>query len=109
MPAVVIHCRYRVSPAIRDEWLESARRHTIQSRAEPGCLGFAFSFDAWEPEIAYVYEKWESWETMNAHRFAPHHHQRKAELKGMEGIEYQEIKFYVVGEEIDMLEAARPR
>lgn len=105
---ILIHCRYRIPPDVREAWIESSKRMAILSRAEEGCLGYAFSFDVIDPDIAYVYEKWADRKTFEAHRAVAHHAIRKAELHEMPGIEYQEIMRFEGWEEVNMLERYKP-
>jgi quinol monooxygenase YgiN len=99
---IVIHCRFRIPAADKEAWTESSRRMATLSRAEDGCLGYNFSFDVIDPDIAYAYEAWETQEQLDAHIVAPHHISRAEELKQW-GIDYQEIKFYGVEWERDVL------
>src|SRR5262249_46872695 len=105
---IVIHCRFRIPPDARDAWTESARRIATLSRAEKGCLAYDFSFDILDPDIAYAYEAWESQELLNAHITAPHHIQRAHELEQWT-IDYQEITFYGVAWERDVLAERQAR
>jgi|KBSSwiStaDraftv2_1062776.scaffolds.fasta_scaffold1195175_2 quinol monooxygenase YgiN len=108
---VLIHCRYRIPATVRDVWVESSKRMQALSRVEEGCIGYAFSFDVADPEIAYVYEAWTTRELLEIHAKAPHHDARTAELRQLEGIDYQEITFYDVPDDgvHDMLARARPK
>jgi quinol monooxygenase YgiN len=99
---IVIHCRFRISPADRAAWTESAQRMATLSRAEDGCIAYAFSFDVNDPDIAYAYEAWETQEQLDAHIAAPHHVQRTEERKQWD-IDYQVMKFYGVEWERDLL------
>jgi quinol monooxygenase YgiN len=99
---IVIHCRFRIDPTIRDAWTESARRMALASRAEEGCIAYDFSFDVIDPDIAYAYEAWETQETLDAHIAAPHHVARMAEVEQWD-VERQQILFYGVEWQRDVL------
>jgi quinol monooxygenase YgiN len=51
------------------EALQEMERAT---RAEPGCLAYAFSVDINEPTMMRIFEKWESLEALRAHFATPH-------------------------------------
>jgi quinol monooxygenase YgiN len=99
---ILIHCRFRIPAEARAAWTESAQRMAALSRAEEGCIGYAFSFDVNDPEVAYAYEAWESQELLDAHAVTPHHDVRMAELRQWD-IGYEEISFYDTTNRRDML------
>jgi quinol monooxygenase YgiN len=105
---IVIHCRFGIDPKDRDAWAESAERMATLSRAEEGCIAYDFSFDVIDPNVAYAYEAWETQELLDAHSAAPHHVKRAKELEGW-NIDYQQIFFYGVEWERDMLAERRAR
>jgi quinol monooxygenase YgiN len=90
---IVIHCRFRIQPPDRDRWIESSRRMAEASRAEAGCLEYAFSIDVNDPAVAYSYQEWENQELLDAHERSGHREVRGAELMGMT-ISYEKVAFY---------------
>ncbi len=44
----------------------------ISSRAEPGCLEYAYALDVMDATLIRVTEKWESREALEAHFQSPH-------------------------------------
>ncbi len=42
------------------------------SRAEPGCMAYAYAEDVIEPGLIHVSERWESREALTAHFASPH-------------------------------------
>jgi quinol monooxygenase YgiN len=69
------------------------------SRAEPGCLAYAYAEDVLEPGLLRVNEAWESRAALAAHFAAPHMQawQRERAELGMSG---REVTAYEVsGEE----------
>jgi quinol monooxygenase YgiN len=92
---IVIHCRFTLAAADREQWIESAQRMAEISRTEAGCLEYAFSADVSDPLTMYSYQEWESQETLDAHEQAPHHARRMAELAAWD-VDYQKIAFYGV-------------
>jgi quinol monooxygenase YgiN len=69
---IVIEGTVRVPP----ERLEAARpaMETMirASRAEDGCLDYAYSIDVLDPGLVRVTERWESREALKAHFATPH-------------------------------------
>jgi len=58
------------------EKVEAARpvmaKMIAASRAEPGCIDYAYSLDVVEPGLVRVTERWESREALAAHFRMPH-------------------------------------
>jgi quinol monooxygenase YgiN len=52
--------------------LAACRALTEQTQAEPGCLGYAFSADAQNPDRIRVFEWWTSQEALDAHLRTQH-------------------------------------
>lgn len=69
---IVIEGTIRIPP----ENLEAARPVMEQmiraSRAEPGCIDYAYSVDVLDPALVRVSERWESREALTAHFKAAH-------------------------------------
>ena len=58
--------------ADRDKVLAACRTLTERTLAEPGCLGYAFSADAENPDRIRVFEWWSSQEALDAHLATSH-------------------------------------
>jgi len=99
---IVIHCRFWIDPKDREAWVESAQRMASLSRAEVGNIAYDFSFDVIDPNVAYAYEAWDTQEHLDDHIAAQHHVQRANELATM-NIDYQQIFFYGVDWQRDVL------
>ena len=56
-----------VDPGQRDQFLEGRRDGVVATRAEPGCLEYAFSADLVKPGRVRVFERWESKDTLARH------------------------------------------
>lgn len=67
------------------------------SRAEPGCLAYAYAEDVLEPGLLRVNEAWESREALAVHFAAPHMQlwRQEREALGMTG---REVTAYHAGE-----------
>ena len=70
---ILIAGTVEVDPAQRDAALEAGRPHMEATRAQEGCLDYVWSADLLVPGRIYVYERWESQETLAAHLAGPHY------------------------------------
>ena len=95
MIAVIGQVRF---PADAPPTLAEAMRRVIDaSRAEAGCLLYAYGADLAEPGLYRVSELWESREALDAHFAAPHMRQWQEEREALGMIE-REMWVYEVGE-----------
>ena len=62
-----------VDPQRRDAALEAGKPHMEATRAWPGCLDYVWSADPLNDKRIYVYERWESEETLASHLAGPHY------------------------------------
>jgi len=62
-----------VDPERRAAALEAGLPHMRATRAFPGCLDYVWSADLLVPGRIYVFERWESSETLAAHFEGPHY------------------------------------
>lgn len=51
--------------------IERARAHIEATFGEPGCIHYAWTVDPLNPGTVWVYEEWESPETLTAHLAGP--------------------------------------
>jgi quinol monooxygenase YgiN len=67
--------------------MEEARRHMRTlietTRAEPGCLLYAWAEDVLEPGLIRMIEHWQDWSSFTAHDRSPHASAWKAALDGI--------------------------
>lgn len=63
------------------------------SRAEAGCLDYAYSIDVLDPGLVRVTERWESREALNAHFETPHMAAWRAEFTAL-GITDRSLRLY---------------
>jgi quinol monooxygenase YgiN len=93
MIAVIGHVRF---PASAGAALgEAMRRVTEASRAEDGCLLYAYGADIADPGLYRVSELWESKAALDAHMAAPHMRQWRDERAAL-GMMEREIAVYTV-------------
>jgi len=64
---LIIAGYFDFDPAERDQFIREREEATRRSRAEEGCLAYAFSPDPLEPDRVLLYERWESKEALAAH------------------------------------------
>ena len=71
MAKVVVAGTVDVAPEARDRAIREARPLLDAALAEPGCLAYDWTFDAFDPGRIHVFEEWESEETLCEHLRAP--------------------------------------
>ncbi|MDJ0920261.1 MAG: antibiotic biosynthesis monooxygenase [Henriciella sp.] len=57
------------------------------SRAEGGCIDYTYAIDVLDPHIMRVLERWDSWETLEAHFKMSHMEPWRAALKDVKFLE----------------------
>ena len=70
---IIIAGTVDVDPARREAALEAGRPHMEATRRFPGCLDYVWSADPLVSGRIYVFERWESRETLAAHFEGPHY------------------------------------
>ena len=90
---IVIEGTVRVAP----EKIEAARpameAMIRASRAEAGCLDYAYSIDVLDPGLVRVAERWESREALAAHFQTPHMAEWRAQFATL-GITGRSLRMY---------------
>lgn len=90
---IVIEGTVRVAP----EKIEAARpameKMIRASRAEAGCLDYAYSIDVLDPGLVRVAERWESREALAAHFQTPHMAEWRAQFATL-GITGRSLRMY---------------
>lgn len=62
----------RIAQGQREAALEHIRRMVEATRAEPGCLSYAFAFDVMDEHVVRIFEVFEDEAALAAHRASPH-------------------------------------
>jgi len=92
---LIVAGHFDVDPSDRDAFIEDRVEAVKASRAEQGCITYAFSADPVEPGRVLLFERWEDKPSLAAHleglRSAP---QARRDIKIL-GVEVQQ---YEVGE-----------
>lgn len=67
---LIVAGTFDVAPEDREAFLRSREEAMRTSRAEPGCLDYAFSADPLDASRVILFERWESEEALAAHAAA---------------------------------------
>lgn len=70
---IIIAGTVDVDPARREAALEAGQPHMQATRSQAGCLDYVWSADPLVPGRIYVYERWESTETLATHLAGAHY------------------------------------
>ena len=85
----------RLAPGTRPEAQASLEAMVEATRAEPGCIGFAFSFDALDEHLLRVFEIFEDEAALEAHRTSAHMAEWRAATVRL-GIGDRDMSEYIV-------------
>ncbi|MBI1188475.1 MAG: antibiotic biosynthesis monooxygenase [Alphaproteobacteria bacterium] len=69
---IVIQGAVRIDPAKIDHIREAARVMIAATRAEEGCIEYAFAEDVVEPGLIHIIERWRDQAAITAHNKTPH-------------------------------------
>ena len=69
---IVIEGTVRLDPDRMDETRPEMEAMVRASRAEAGCIDYAYAIDLLDPGLVRVSERWESREALTAHFRTPH-------------------------------------
>jgi quinol monooxygenase YgiN len=69
---IIVTGTVRVDPARREAAREIMERMIIASRAEDGCIEYAYSVDVLDPGLIRVHEVWRDREALQVHFKTPH-------------------------------------
>jgi len=64
---IIVMGTYHVPPAQRERFMSSKLGQMERTRLEAGCLEYAFSADAHEPDLVRLIEMWESMADLESH------------------------------------------
>jgi quinol monooxygenase YgiN len=80
---IILAGTIRIAPGQREAALEPMRRMVDATRAEPGCIRYAFSFDLQDDHVIRIFEVFRDTEALAAHRASPHMATWRAELPAL--------------------------
>ena len=95
---IVVTGEFRLAPEHCHAAVSAMARVIAASRAETGCLAYAYAEDVLEPGLFRVSEAWESREALRAH-FAIEHMRAWQEERANFGLSGRRVVAYQVGEE----------
>ena len=90
---IVIEGTVRVAPDRIEAARPAMERMIRASRAEAGCLDYAYSLDLLDPGLVRVTERWESREALAAHFQTPHMAEWRAQFASL-GISGRDLRLY---------------
>ncbi len=93
--AVVIIGHFRLPAESLDSAREPMARVVAATRAEPGCIKYAYAGEPGDPGLIHVSEVWESQAALDAHFASAHMKQWQAERAGL-GLSDRQITSYTV-------------
>lgn len=69
---IIIQGHARFAPGTAANHVDAMRAMVEATRAEDGCLLYAFAFDAVDPDVMHITERWETAEALAAHGKSDH-------------------------------------
>ena len=94
---LIVAGQFVVEPDKRDDFLRSREEGMRKSRSEPGCITYVFSADPIEPNLVYLFERWESKEALAAHLAGLASAPRSADVPGVTMTEILQYDIASVG------------
>ncbi len=98
---IVLAGTVRIAPGRRADAEPEILRMVAASRAEPGCLGYAFAYDVADDHLVRIFEAFVDDAALAAHRAAPHFAAWRAAWARI-GIGERRMKEYRVSEAKDI-------
>lgn len=93
---ILITGTVRVRPDAVEDLRAAMEAQLSASRAEAGCIEYAYAVDVSEPGLIRVFEQWESWEALEVHFQQPHMKPWRAALQAA-GIAERNLNAWEVG------------
>ena len=87
----------KLAPDKLDGARDAMQAMVTASRAEPGCIAYAYAQDVLDPEIIHVVEKWRDREALKAH-FATPHMAEWRRVMGALGLSGRDLKIFETDE-----------
>lgn len=69
---IIIQGHARFAPGTATAHLDAMRTMVEATRAEDGCLLYAFAFDAVDPDLMHITERWRDQAAVDAHGASAH-------------------------------------
>lgn len=94
---IIVRGTFRLPVDAVEAWKGPAEAMLIATRAEDGCIDYAYALDAIEPGLVHVAEKWRDRAALEAHFAMPHMAEWRAALGDL-GAYDRDLASYEVGE-----------
>ena len=69
---IIIQGHARLAPGTAADHIDAMRAMVEATRAEDGCLLYAFAFDAIDPDVMHITERWTDADALAAHGTSAH-------------------------------------
>ncbi|HXQ18541.1 MAG TPA: antibiotic biosynthesis monooxygenase [Acidimicrobiales bacterium] len=89
---LIVAGHFEVDPERREEFIREREETMRKSRAEPGCIAYAFMADPIEPARVQLFERWENKDALATHLAALRSAPRPAsdiKILGAEVLQYE--------------------
>ena len=93
---ILVAGAFRLPPGRREPAKAAMERMIAASRAETGCIIYAYAEDVLEPGLFRVSELWDSRDALTAHFASPHMDRWRLEREAL-GMRDRDIAAYAVG------------
>jgi quinol monooxygenase YgiN len=98
---LIVAGEVRIEAGAAEQVLDALRAMESATRAEPGCLAYAFSIDVDDPTMLRIFERWESQDALKAHFGTPHMAAFGAAVAAVQP-KSVEIKAYEIASEVPL-------
>jgi len=97
---LMVYGTARVAESDIDKLREAAEPMVAASRAEAGCLEYAYGFDLFDPTLMRIVERWEDGDALKAHFATPH---MAAWRKALGGMQISDVELFTLEGEPQVL------
>ena len=97
---LMVYGTARVAEKDRQKLIAAARDMVAASRAEDGCLDYAYGFDLFEPTLMRIIERWADADALQAH-FATQHMAAWRAALGM--MDIRDVELFTLNGEAKLL------
>jgi quinol monooxygenase YgiN len=98
-PVIVVTGHIKIDPKQIERLRPAARAVLEATRAEDGCILYAYAEDLLEPGLIRIVERWRDWDSLTAHGSAPHLDVWRTALTDAGGVFDREVTAHEAGTE----------
>ncbi len=102
---IIIEAKVDLDPARRAEALAGARPWIAGAQAQPGCLGYFWTADPYDPARVHVFEEWDSAAALASHLAGPQYRGMLAHVSGF-GLTHAVSRKFAVAQEAPVYDDA---